>query len=115
MCLQRRRPIEKANRNKKLLIFGVLINIALQVVFVKGIELNTEDWAITRVVFLALTSVSFFFALIFFSIATCRDPGFIDKKYDFIDLIDRAIRERVDLNNFCPYDETVKTETYFHC
>jgi hypothetical protein len=91
-----------------------MINVALTIVFVLGIE-KKDDLTPTRIVLLTGTSISFFFSLIFFLIATCRDPGFIKTKYDFIDLIDRAIRERVDLNNFCPYDEVVKTETYFHC
>jgi len=43
------------------------------------------------------------------------DPGYIESKFDFVTIIDQALRERVDLNNFCPYDEVVKTETYFHC
>lgn len=44
------------------------------------------------------------------------DPGFLKGgEMEFIDIVDKGLQERVDLNNFCPYDEVVKTETYFHC
>ena len=81
-CLQTRRPIEKAKRKKNVLIFGLLINVALLVVFIIGIEHgpsvpSEKNWTIPREVLLSLVLFFFIFAVTFFLIATCRNPGFI--------------------------------------
>ena len=57
----------------------------------------------------------FIFALLFFLLSSFMDPGFLRPSSPFIDIIDRALQQQIDLSNFCPYDEVVKTETYFHC
>lgn len=35
--------------------------------------------------------------------------------YDYAPLIDLALENQVNLENFCSYDQVMKTETSFHC
>jgi hypothetical protein len=120
--IQRRRPIEKAKRSKRVLVLGISLNIAIFLVFSVGLEVfydkedkDINDDSFLRYIFLFGWLISFLFALTLFICASCMDPGYIESKFDFVTIIDQALKERVDLNNFCPYDEVVKTETYFHC
>lgn len=42
-------------------------------------------------------------------------PGILKPKYDFVKLIDLAFDINLHLDNFCSYDEVIKSETSFHC
>jgi DHHC palmitoyltransferase len=44
-----------------------------------------------------------------------KNPGYIEKKYDYIKLVDKSLEFQISLDNFCSYDEVMKTETSFHC
>jgi len=98
---------------------GVGLNVVVFIIFAVGLETfykHDKDWHPLRVFFISGWICFFAFALIFFLLSVFMDPGFLKGgETPFIDIIDQALQERVDLNNFCPYDEVVKTETYFHC
>lgn len=96
-------------------MFAIFANILVAVGFAYALEFRTKDLTNYRIVLLCLITLTFIMSVVLYAYSVCSNPGFIESKYNFIDLIDRAIRERIDLNNFCPYCEIVKTETYFHC
>lgn len=43
------------------------------------------------------------------------NPGYLEKKFSYISIIDKALEQQIPLDNFCSYDEVMKTETSFHC
>ena len=51
----------------------------------------------------------------FYIAALSIEPGFLKKKFNYIDLIDKALENDISLEHFCSYDEVMKTETSFHC
>mmetsp|Transcript_30901 Transcript_30901/g.30387 ORF Transcript_30901/g.30387 Transcript_30901/m.30387 type:complete len:161 (+) Transcript_30901:117-599(+) len=45
----------------------------------------------------------------------CADPGYVHKKFDIIPILDIAIKNNIDYENFCFYDMTIKSDDAFHC
>lgn len=48
-------------------------------------------------------------------LAVCMEPGKLQRKYDFIWLVDDLLAKGLHLDNLCVYDEVLKSETSFHC
>lgn len=59
----------------------------------------------------------FFFCILTpsFILSMALEPGFLRKKYDFVDLVSEFIEKEKDLMNLCTYCELIKSETSFHC
>ena len=63
---------------------------------------------ISSVILLALTLPCYILSI-------ALDPGYIERKYDYIALIETALEYGQHLDNFCSYCEIIKTQTSFHC
>jgi len=42
-------------------------------------------------------------------------PGYLEKKYDFIELVTELMDNQVDIDLLCTYCEAIKSQTSFHC
>jgi len=42
--------------------------------------------------------------LIFFSLSYGMNPGYLEQRYDYVSLIDKALENGLHLENFCSYD-----------
>ena len=69
-----------------------------------------------------LHKTMFYFSLILliiaipsFILSVALEPGYLRKKFDFIDLVDEMIESERDLWNLCTYCELIKSQTSFHC
>jgi hypothetical protein len=81
-----------------------------QHVFTWGILLPTVHFILKW-----LSVVLVFLMLPPYMLALFMQPCFLEKKYDYVALIDKALENQISLENFCSYDEVMKTETSFHC
>mmetsp|Transcript_55157 Transcript_55157/g.75839 ORF Transcript_55157/g.75839 Transcript_55157/m.75839 type:complete len:136 (+) Transcript_55157:214-621(+) len=54
-------------------------------------------------------------SLVFHLISACSNPGYQEKKFEYVWLIDKALDYGLHLDNFCVYCEVIKSETSFHC
>lgn len=43
----------------------------------------------------------------FYLLALFINPGFLEKKFDYMELIDKALEYEIPLDNFCSYDEVM--------
>lgn len=50
-----------------------------------------------------------------FILSAAREPGFLKKEIDYIDLVTEMIDQERDLWNLCTYCEVIKSQTSFHC
>jgi hypothetical protein len=50
-----------------------------------------------------------------FILSAAIEPGFLRKKYDFVDLVEEMIESERDLWNLCTYCELIKSQSSFHC
>ena len=105
-------------------IFGFIVNVFLFFLYFHGIrELNHDqhvfEWGIwLPVVHFILKWLSAILVLAMippYMAALFMEPGYLEKKFDYILLIDKALESSVSLDNFCSYDEVMRTETSFHC
>ena len=56
-----------------------------------------------------LTLIMLAISLVFFLIATFKQPGYLTKKYDFIWLVDQFLENGIHLDNLCVVDEVIKS------
>ena len=66
-------------------------------------------------VFWWITIVLLVISLPIYAISVFAEPGYLKPRYDYIKLIDLAFDINLHLDNFCSYDEVIKSETSFHC
>ena len=55
------------------------------------------------------------FILPTYVVSVFMNPGFLEKKFAYTSIIDKALENQIPLENFCSYDEVMKTVTSFHC
>lgn len=48
-------------------------------------------------------------------LAVFLDPGYLQRQFDFVWLIDTFLDKGLHLDNLCVYDRVIKSETSFHC
>lgn len=118
MCLMRHRPIKKVSKSFWLPFIGCLVNLTiaflfyytLRIMFIKPDLLprfhDTFVWS--SLMFFCILTPSFILSM-------ALEPGFLSKKYDFVDLVSEFIEKEKDLLNLCTYCEIIKSETSFHC
>lgn len=118
MCLMRHRPIKKVSKSFWLPFLGCLVNLAIAFLFYYTLRIMFINPDLLP----RLHDTFVWSSLIFFSILTpsfilsmALEPGFLSKKYDFVDLVSEFIEKEKDLLNLCTYCELIKSETSFHC
>ena len=42
-------------------------------------------------------------------------PGYLEKKFDFIWLVDNFLENNINLDNLCIFDQLIKSDSSFHC
>lgn len=96
----------------------MLLNVFIFVDFYGVFEIIADESTLRPV----LHKTIFYFSVIFLSIAipsfilsVALEPGYLRKKFDFIDLVDEMIERERDLWNLCTYCELIKSQTSFHC
>ena len=66
-------------------------------------------------VFWCLASCLLVISIPCYMLSVCMESGHLKPKYDFVKLVDLAFDINLHLDNFCSYDEVIKSETSFHC
>jgi hypothetical protein len=114
----RHRPIKKVSKSFWLPFLGCLVNLAIAFLFYYTLRIMFINPDLLP----RLHDTFVWSSLIFFSILTpsfilsmALEPGFLSKKYDFVDLVSEFIEKEKDLLNLCTYCELIKSETSFHC
>lgn len=59
--------------------------------------------------------VFFFLSMIFYLISNCSDPGYVQRHFGIIDLLQVGHDRNIDLENFCFYCKIIKSTRTFHC
>jgi hypothetical protein len=101
-----------------VLLMAVLLNLVLIGLFYFGMKVLTD--IPTKMVMMHYafkwTSIGcLIVTLPLFMLASMRDPGYLKNHYPFLQLINKALDEGIELNAFCSYCEVIKTQTSFHC
>lgn len=114
------RPIRKVKKSSKILILAILLNLVICYLFYYGLRMFTVTpranfFPKTHFVLVWGSVVAFVFLIPTYVISAKLDPGYIAKKFNFIDLTEEFLDNNLDLINLCTYDEVIKSETSFHC
>ncbi len=119
ICLMKHRPIKQMKKSPYILILGISINVAIIVVFYGfyNVFTKTDSFLAPKIhyTFLYLSAFFIMLAAPAFFIAAALDPGYLKKKYDYVQLVDQMLLMDCDLINLCTYCELIKSETSFHC
>lgn len=114
----RHRPIKKMKRSPWILVLGVVVNMLIIAIFYGGGRYSWDknnDTEILKVI-LYYASITFLaVALPAFILAASLDPGYLKKKFDFVNLVQEFLEADKDLMNLCTYCQIIKSETSFHC
>jgi hypothetical protein len=104
---------------------GVVLNTVICIFYAYGLDHLHAYYEKSqgRAVFLPLAHSIFFWSSVIllptllpvYIVSVYLNPGYILKQYDYIKVIDKALEYQISLDNFCSYDEVMKTETSFHC
>ena len=68
--------------------------------------------------FFSLGSAScLFFVLsgIFYLLCCCMNPGYVKQEFGIVDILQIANDKQIDMENFCFYCRTIKSQKAFHC
>lgn len=118
MCFMRHRPIKKVKKSAWILLLGVAGNLAIAYLFyytLKIMFINPTLYPKLHDV-LVWASIGLFLLLLpSFLFSAAMEPGFLLKKFDYIELVSEFIDKEKDLMNLCTYCEVIKSETSFHC
>lgn len=113
ICFQRYRPIEKVTKSPWILIAAVVINLFIFVDFYAIFEIfNSNNISLLPIVHKSLLYASIIalsIAIPSFILSAALEPGYLRKKFDFIDLVDEMIQNERDLWNLCTYCELIKS------
>ena len=107
------------------MLYGLITNIIVMGLYYWGLYAESLDDAgdhdhdkifprlhgifwISSLIILTLTLPSYILSI-------TLDPGYIKPKYDFTDMVEKALDYGQHLDNFCSYCEVIKTQTSFHC
>ena len=112
-------------KEPSIMLYGLVTNLLVMAIYSWGLwresKADEQDeehdkllpkvhglfW-ISSVILLALTLPCYILSI-------ALDPGYIERKYDYIALIETALEYGQHLDNFCSYCEIIKTQTSFHC
>lgn len=116
----RHRPIKKMKKSPWVLVLGVMVNMLIIGIFYGSyheFNYSVTSFVSAPVHFILLYSsiVCLIVALMSFVITAALDPGYLKKKFDFIQLVQEFLEADKDLMNLCTYCQIIKSETSFHC
>lgn len=118
----RHRPIKKMRKSPWVLIFGVLMNCTIAYLFFYELQKTIFNETVpltflTEAHYALVIASAFCFMLVVpsFFMASFMSPGHLEKKYDFVDLVQELIHDEIDIEVLCTYCEVIKSETSFHC
>lgn len=114
----RHRPIKKVSKSLWLPLLGCLVNLAIAFLFyytLKMLFINPDLLPRFHDTFVWSSLIFFCILTPSFILSMALEPGFLSKKYDFVDLVSEFIEKEKDLLNLCTYCEVIKSETSFHC
>ena len=69
----------------------------------------------THVALVLLSLLWFSITLPTFVISASREPGYLEKTFDYILLVRQFLDKEIDMDILCTYCEIIKSETSFHC
>lgn len=124
LCFMKRRPIQKMERSPITMIFGIVFNLALCMIYFWYLHEKRflDDGSIDVIYaerfhefFFWLSVVLFVIAVPCYIISVTIEPGYLKSHYDYVDLVQDALDIGLELSNFCSYDQVIKSETSFHC
>lgn len=102
-----------------MLLFGVVINIVVAYLFYFELDvLNRSEVTFLKHLHYVFVYTSIFcFALIVptFVVSVSINPGYLEQKFEFTQMVEEFIKYERDLMNLCTYCRLIKSETSFHC
>ena len=102
----RHRPIKKVRKSPIILIVGVLVNLVVAYLFYYTLRIFWIDPTIApffHVIFTWGSAICFILLIPSFVMSAVMDPGYLQKKYDFIGLVQEFLTKERDLMNLCTY------------
>jgi hypothetical protein len=106
-------------RSSLVLLLGVTANILIVVIFYGTLDMFKQEdiWVlpVLHYFFLYLSIALFSVALTTFILAAALEPGYLQKKFDFVRLVAEFLQNDIDLIHLCTYCELIKSESSQHC
>ena len=103
----------KTNKSAGIALFGVFFNLVMWILYGLGLLfIYHDDKNGTAVDVLPKIHQILFWSSIclmplivpFYIISVFMNPGYLEKKYDYEQIIDKALENSIPLENFCSYD-----------
>lgn len=111
------RPLKKVTKSPTILLCGVFVFFLICVTFYYGMHHDSRKKVLPRL-HDVLYRVSYVLCALIvptYLLAVSLNPGVVENKYNFIELVDGLLEKGLHLDNLCVYCEVLKSETSFHC